>query len=217
MSTQPSSLTELVEQVNRGEPIDPDALDVYQESANSAERFLAHHAAAQLGLRRSRQHILQALDAIDYADQKVLGQFLAVCDFLGMGDVRCGPVVKFGSRAIGRRDWALGIEAIGQGLRDDLATGGDWSRDRTNATAAAWEYDRAARGIAWTPGCDLHWNNKLTRIAYITSQIADDDVSTKTAIALARNIDGQRFKLYAYGTEAGVRREGERFKSDRPA
>ncbi|MEM8875121.1 MAG: glycosyltransferase, partial [Planctomycetota bacterium] len=211
-----SSLIELVEQVNRGEPIEPSALDVYHESSNSAEKFLAHHAAAQLGLRRSQQHILQALEAIDYADQKVLGQFLSVCGFLGMSDMRCGPVVKFGSSAINRREYALGIEAIGNGLRDDLASGGEWARDRTNATAAAWEYDRAAEGIGWTTDADIHWNNRLTRIAYITSQIADDDPATQTALAFARNADTQRFKIFAYGTEAGVRREGEQFKSEKP-
>ena len=51
---------------------DPELLEVYQESPNSAEKFLAHHARAMLDLRRAHQHMLQSLEAIDYSDQKVL-------------------------------------------------------------------------------------------------------------------------------------------------
>ena len=76
-----SSLMELVERVNKGELVDPEALEVYQDSANTAEKFLAHHALAMLDLRRAHQHMLQSLEAIDYSDQKVLNQFVSVSSF----------------------------------------------------------------------------------------------------------------------------------------
>ena len=79
-----ASLMELVDRVNKGEMIDPELLEVYQESPNSAEKFLAHHAHAMLDLRRAHQHILQSLEAIDYSDQKVLNQFISVSSFLGL-------------------------------------------------------------------------------------------------------------------------------------
>ena len=60
-----ASLMELVERVNKGEMIDSDLLEVYEESANSAEKFLAHHAHSMLDLRRAHQHIVQCLEAID--------------------------------------------------------------------------------------------------------------------------------------------------------
>src|SRR6185437_9200465 len=76
------SLMELVDRVNKGEIIDSEMLEVYQESPNSAEKFLSHHAQAMLDLRRDHQHMLQSLEAIDYSDQKVLNQFISVSGFL---------------------------------------------------------------------------------------------------------------------------------------
>ena len=78
-----ASLMELVDRVNKGEAVDSEQLEIYQESANSAEKFLAHHAHAMLDLRRGQQHMLQSLEAIDYSDQKVLNQFISISQFLG--------------------------------------------------------------------------------------------------------------------------------------
>src|SRR5262252_6122853 len=97
-----ASSMELIALVNKGEMIDPTQLEVYQDSSNSAEKFLAHHARAMLGLRQAQQHMMQSLEAIDYSDQKVLSQFMSISSFLGMTDLRAGPVVKFGACAINR-------------------------------------------------------------------------------------------------------------------
>src|SRR3954466_13205658 len=111
-----ASLMELIDRVNKGEMIDSAQLEIYQESTNSAENFLAHHAHAMLDLRRAQQHMLQSLEAIDYADQKVLNQFVAVSGFLGLTDMRAAPLVRFGACAIARREYALGLEAIQNGV-----------------------------------------------------------------------------------------------------
>ena len=84
-----ASLLELVDRVNKGELIEPQQLEVYQDSANAAEKFLANHAHAMLDLRRSHAYLKEALEAIDYADQKVLFQFLSVLGFLGLNEQRC--------------------------------------------------------------------------------------------------------------------------------
>ena len=60
-----ASLMELVERVNKGELIDSEHLEVYEESPNSAEKFLAHHAHAMLDLRQAQHHMLQSLEAIE--------------------------------------------------------------------------------------------------------------------------------------------------------
>src|SRR5918993_2073589 len=145
-----ASLMELIERVNRGEIIDAAQLEIYQESSNSAEKFLAHHAHAMLDLRRAQQHMMQSLEAIDYSDQKVLSQFMSVSGFLGLTDLRAGPVVKFGACAIGRREYALGLEAIQNGVAFDLAQHGSWTGDRENCQFVAAQYERAARGIGWS-------------------------------------------------------------------
>src|SRR5438105_12691784 len=124
-----ASLMELVERVNKGEMIDAEGLELYEESPNSAEKFLAHHAHAMLDLRRAHQHMLQSLEAIDYSDQKVLNQFVSVSGFLGLTDLRAQPMVRFGSSAIARREYALGLEAIQNGVSYDLQHGGSFTAD----------------------------------------------------------------------------------------
>src|SRR4051794_28419510 len=166
------SLMELVERVNKGEMIDPEQLEIYQESSNSAEKFLAHHAHAMLELRHAQQHMLQSLEAIEYSDQKVLNQFVSVSGFLGLTDLRCGPIVKFGSCAIGRREYALGLDAIQNGAPYDLPRGGEYTGDGENCLFTAQQYDRAAQcsggnppGAASQPASA----NRPIRIAYVTS------------------------------------------------
>src|SRR5580765_6471407 len=143
------SLMELVERVNKGELIDSEQLEMYEESPNSAEKFLAHHAHAMLDLRRAQQHMLQSLEAIDYSDQKVLNQFVSVSGFLGLTDMRAAPVIKFGSCAIARREYALGLEAIQNGVAYDLLHGGSYTNDRENCQFVATQFDRAAESIGW--------------------------------------------------------------------
>src|ERR1700741_1219172 len=158
------SLMELVERVNKGELIEAEQLEVYQESANSAEKFLAHHANAMLDLRRAQQHMMQSLEAIDYSDQKVLNQFVSVSGFLGLTDLRCGPIVKFGSCAIARREYGLGGEAIQKAVAYDLQHAGTFTSDRENCQFIAQQYDRAAQCIGWQNPAPAEWANKQTKI-----------------------------------------------------
>ena len=206
-----ASLMELIERVNKGELVDPAQLEIYQESSNSAEKFLAHHAHAMLDLRRAQQHMMQSLEAIDYSDQKVLNQFISVSGFLGLTDLRAGPVVKFGACAINRREYALGLEAIQNGVGFDQQHGGSWSADRENCQFVATQYDRAAQCINWSSGETMDWNNRQTKIAIIVSSIADEDATAKMVRGLAKYHDSKRFKLQVYSTEAGVRREKQLF------
>src|SRR3954471_12874323 len=191
------SLMELVERVNKGELIEPAQLEIYEDSSNSAEKFLAHHAHALLDLRRAQHHMLQSLEAIDYSDQKVLNQFVSVSGFLGQTDLRAGPVIKFGSCAIARREYALGLEAIGSAMSFDIAQGGSYAMDRENGQFVAAQYDRAAQSIAWSSGAEtaLEYNNKQTRIAYLVSGIDDADAIARTIASLAKHHDAKRFRL----------------------
>jgi predicted O-linked N-acetylglucosamine transferase (SPINDLY family) len=205
------SLMELVDRVNKGEIIDSEMLEVYQESPNSAEKFLSHHAQAMLDLRRAHQHMLQSLEAIDYSDQKVLSQFISVSGFLGLTDQRAQPVIRFGSSAIARREFALGLEAVQNGVTFDLQHGGAYTADRENCQFVATQYDRAAQCIGWSSGQSLEWNNKQTRIAYVVSSLADDELPGRIARSLAKHHDNKRFKLHVYSTDAAVRRDKQQF------
>jgi predicted O-linked N-acetylglucosamine transferase (SPINDLY family) len=206
-----ASLMELVERVNKGELVDPQALEVYQESPNSAEKFLAHHAHAMLDLRQAQQHMLQSLEAIDYSDQKVLNQFLSISSFLGLTDMRAAPVIKFGSCAIARREYALGLEALQNGVSYDLQHGGAYTSDRENCLFVSTQYERAAQCIGWRNETPIDWNNKQTKIAYIVSALADDEAASRAAASFARHIDAKRFKFQVYSTEVSVRRDKQHF------
>jgi glycosyltransferase involved in cell wall biosynthesis len=206
-----ASLMELVERVNKGELIEPALLEVYQDSPNSAEKFLAHHAHAMLELRRAHQHMLRSLEAIDFSDQKVLSQFISVTGFLGLNDLRAQPVIQFGASAIARREFALGLEAIQNGVAYDLQCGGAYTSERENCLFIATQYERVAQCAGWTAPAALNWNNKQTRVAYVVSGIGDDDASARTLAGLARHSDPKRYKLQIYSTEASVRREKQQF------
>ncbi len=202
---------ELVERVNKGEMIDPEPLEVYEESPNSAEKFLAHHAHSMLDLRQAHQHMVQCLEAIDYSDQKVLNQFISISTFIGQADLRCGPMVKFGSCAINRREYALGLEAIQNAVTYDLLHAGTYTRDRENCLFIAQQYERVAASIGWCMPHANEWNPQNIKIAYICSGLADDDASTRMIASLSRQYDQNRFKLHVYSTESGVRRERQSF------
>jgi hypothetical protein len=205
------SLMELVERVNKGELIDAEQLEVYQESANSAEKFLAHHAHAMLDLRKAQQHMLQSLEAIDYSDQKVLNQFVSVSGFLGLTDLRCGPIVKFGSCAMQRREYGLGLEAIQNAVAYDLMHDGAYTADRENCQFIAMQYDRAAQCIGWQSPMSGEWSNKQTKMAYVVSSICDDDASARALMSVAKNCDTKRYKFSVYSTECNVRRDKQLF------
>ncbi|MGF1632443.1 MAG: glycosyltransferase [Phycisphaerae bacterium] len=204
------SLIEIVERVSRGDWVDAEKLEVYLESNNAAEKFLAHHARAMLDLRQCHRHMLTAMEAMDYADQKVLSQFIAVSGFLGLDEHRTAPMVKFGASAIGRREISLGLEAIQNGIALDLAAGGDFINSAADAEQVAMEYDRAAGMIDFRPAAQS-WNHKIPRVAYLASAIADDEPTARTVIGWARHIDPKKVKLTVYSTEAGVRRDKQQF------
>ena len=205
------SLLELTERIHKGELVDPQLLEVYQESPNAAEKFLANHAGAMLDLRRSYTHLLEALEAIDYADQKVLFQFLSVLGFLGLTEQRTRPVLRFAAAAVTRREIGLALEAFQTSVVADLANDGPFCREAETATFVAEQYERAAAAVGWYPPGPCDWNNPQLRIGYVTSGLADDEASSRLATALARHLDPKKFKLHVYSTEAAVRREKQVF------
>ncbi|MDB5326569.1 MAG: hypothetical protein JWM57_2138 [Phycisphaerales bacterium] len=206
------SLLELTERINKGELIDPQQLEIYQDSSNAAEKFLANHAGAMLDLRRSHTHLLEALEAIDYADQKVLFQFLSVLGFLGMSEQRTRPVLRFGAAAVGRREIGLALEAFQSSISADLASDGPFVRDAETATFVATQYERAAAALAWYAPGPCNWDNGgILKIGYVTTTLADDEAPARMIGALARHLDAKNTKLHVYATEAGVRREKQAF------
>ena len=116
-------------------------------------------------------------------------------------------MVKFGASAINRREYALGLEAIQNGVAYDMQNGGTWTADRQNCQFVAEQYERAAQGIGWKSKQTGDWNNKQTKIALIVPSIGDDDAGGKFLRSLARFIDPKRFKLQIYTTESQARRE----------
>lgn len=199
------SLLELVERINKGELIEPQQLDVYQESANAAEKFLASHARAMLELRRSQSFLHDALEAIDFGDHKVLQQYLAILGFLGQNEQRTESVVRFAAAAAGRREAAVAMEALQSVVTLDVPGEHAYTRDHQNALFIAEKYERCAAALGWTPVTPSDWKNPHLKIGYLTTSIADDEPSAKLIAALGRHSEGA--KVHVYTTEAACRRE----------
>jgi glycosyltransferase involved in cell wall biosynthesis len=204
------SLMELVERVNKGELIEPQLLEPYQDSPNSAEKFLARHAQATLDLRRACGHMLRSLEAIEYSDLKVLNQYLSICSFLDLNDQRVQPTVRFGASAIARREFSLGMEAIQSAVAFDQQIGGHYSTDRDNCLYMAAQYDRVAQSAGWAATANHDWNNPNTRIAYVVSSIADEESASRTLLGFAKYHD-PRWQMFVYTTEASVRRDRQQY------
>ena len=204
-----ASLMELVEKINKGEQIDAALLEIYLESSNAAEKFLANHARAMLDLRRSHTYLLEALEAIDYADQKVLFQFMSVLGFLGLAEQRTRPVIRFAAAAISRRETSLALEAIQSAVTQDQQLGGHFLADRDNAALVAQQYHRAAESIGWyaTSTTSTDTTNQPLRVGYLTSNIVDDDAPARLIGMLNKHFDPKDVRLHVYSTEATVRRE----------
>ena len=198
-----ASLLELVERINKGELIEPQQLDIYQESTNSAEKFLASHARAMLELRRSMSFLHTALEAIDFGDHKVLQQYLAVLSFLGLGEQKTEPLVRFAAAAATRREAAAAMEALQFAVAQDGETG--YSTDRQNALFIAEQYERCATAIGWAAPGGTDWQNPNLRIGYLTTAIADEAPSAKLIAGIARHAGDA--KLHVYSTESASRRD----------
>ena len=206
-----SSLIELVEQVNRGADADAESLLPYQQSANSAERFLAFHAGATLGLRKSHADLSEALRAIGYADRKVLEQYVGLCAFLGRSDEAVGPTVAFGRTAVERGELSLGLEAASSAVAQDLGRGGEWSRDRANLIALGELYQTAADAAGWAGGPGIAWSNTQPHVGYLVSALGDDEPAARGSATLAAHLDKNAFRLKVYATEGFVRRDGQQW------
>jgi hypothetical protein len=204
------SLIELVERVNRGGDIPAEALETYQQSDNGAERFLAYHAGATLGLRRSHESLAEALAAIGYADRKVLEQYVGLCAFLGREAEATKPIVKFGETAVLRGELSLGLEAASSAAAQDLGRGGAWSRERHNLEMLCGIYQAAADATAFDAG-DAAWSNTQPNVAYVVTALGDDEPAARSAATVAAHIDRKDWRLKVYATEAFVRRDGQQW------
>ena len=83
----------------------------------------------------------------------------------------------------------------------DLAHGGAYTSDRENCLFVATQYDRAAQSVGWRGSGDLSgldYNNKQTKVAYVVSAIADDEIPARAMCSIARHIDAKRFKFQVY-------------------
>ena len=200
-----NSLIELVEQVNRGDDIPGETLRIFQDSTNAAERFLAHHAGATLGLRQCHRHLLEALRAIDFGDRKVLDQFSGLCAFLGTPGEATGPTIAFANSSIERGELCLGLEAASSAVAGDLSRGGPWSKRRDNAETLAGLYQEAAIQIGWAGGGEL--NNAVPKVAYVASSLGDDEPAARAAASFAASINPRKLQLCVYSTEGYVSRE----------
>ncbi len=182
------SLLQLVERVNKSLPVEPVRLEIYEKSDNAAEAFLSNRASATLKLRQAQGYLRKCLEAIDFADSKVLLDYLSVCGLLDESTPQVEPAARFGAARIARKDYSLGIEAIQSAAARDLAEGGKFLAGLENCLWVASQYQYVAEEMGWSTPEGHDWENGVIRLGFVVSKIDDRDSASQMLVALAENL-----------------------------
>ena len=119
------SLLQLVERVNKSLPVEPVRLEIYEKSDNAAEAFLSNRASATLKLRQAQGYLRKCLEAIDFADSKVLLDYLSVCGLLDESTPQVEPAARFGAARMRERIILLGSKRSKARVRGIWRRGGN--------------------------------------------------------------------------------------------
>ncbi len=204
------SLTELVEKIRAGESVEPAALDPYIASANPVERFLANQARASLVLTQGQNHLLEALRAIDFNDQRILQQYFGIARFNGRPEHNASALYRFGCNTLTRGEWTPGLDAIQQALRIDAqqnpsSASAGLLADRDVCSTVAAQYDRAAQVLGRKVNPGPRKSQNTLSVAILVSGIVDETAGSELILALARQADAGKIELRVYCTDAAIR------------
>lgn len=201
------SLIETVERLRRGEMVPENDLAAHQNSTNAVERFLAHSALSMIAMQSARDHMIDALRAIDYADRQVLQQYIELCGVLRQPAGVAQAVVRFGQAMVTRGQWAPALEAMSQAVSFDSA--GELTADESAWAAIADTYEQACRALGRTVNTPAPSGGPV-RVALLTSRLVDDSPTDQFLNGWMRhaNPDLASIRLYSTETSAKPTRHG---------
>lgn len=195
------SLLEGVERVRRNEAVPEADLRALQNSSNAVERFLAHSALSTLSMNAARDHLIDALRAVDYGDRQVLQTFLQLSSLLKQPAGVPQAVVKHGLALIDRKQWTAGLEALSQAVLFDQSNEGELTHDQQIWSEIAGAYETASR----TLGRSVHSVKRdggPLRVGFLTSQLADNSATERLLAGWARHASADLASLRVYVTES---------------
>ncbi len=198
------SLLDRLDRVRRNES-EPDAeLRIAQHSINSAERFLSHSALAIASLQAARDHLIDALRAIDHADPQVLLTFVEVSGLLRQSSGIPLAVVKFAMAMIERKQWTTAFEAIGQAVLFDAANQGELTHDESAWANISSAFDVASRTLGRSVHAGRHGGGPL-RVGFLTSQLKDNSPTEQFLAGWVRHANADLASLRVYVTESAAK------------
>jgi glycosyltransferase involved in cell wall biosynthesis len=195
------SLLETVEKLRRNEIVGEAEIRSLQNSANAAERFLAHTALSLISMQSSREHLSDALRAIDYADRTILQTFIDLSKLSKVTDDVPLVTVKFGLAMIERKLWAVAFDAFSQAIRFDLEHDCELFADVSIWASLSEAFEAASR----TLGRSVHSAMTLdgpVRIGLLTSSLVDDSPTEQLISGWLRYANPELASLRVYCTEA---------------
>lgn len=195
------SLLEGVERVRRNEAVPEADLRALQNSANAVERFLAHSALSTISMNAARDHLIDALRAVDYADRQVLQTFLQLSTLLKQVAGVPQAVIRHGLALIERKQWAAGLEAISQAILFDQVNEHELSHDQQIWSEIAGAYEAATR----TLGRNVHAVKRdggPLRVGLLTSRLADNSATERLLAGWARHASADLASLRVYVTDS---------------
>src|SRR5262249_23614815 len=80
-----------------------------------------------------------------------------------------------------------------------------------NCVMVASQYSRAASGIGFSAPTRPPRSGSGVRVAYVCSQLCDDDSATRMPMGVVKAADPKKSKFFVYSTEAYVRRDRQQF------
>lgn len=197
-----SSLVENFQRLASGQLGDAACLSAHMDAPAAAERFLAHHGAATASMRAAREHLLDALRAIEGGDRHVLSQFLAVSRLLGIHEDLARPVSDFGLVALRRGRWNVALDAFAQALRADETVGnGSLAADLDRCAEIAEAYALASQ----TLGRRISRPRPMpgpARVGVLVSHLADGEPDTRLLEGWANHADSESPHVRVYVTES---------------
>lgn len=198
------SLLESLERVRRNEAVPESDLRTCQNSPNAVERFLAHSALAMISMQAARDHQLDALRAIDYADRQVLQGLLELSRILEQPAGVAQAIVRHAVALVERKQWAAALEAISQAVRFDQAHLGELANDSDAWADICSAFENASR----TLGRSVHAPRPAAgplRVGFLTTSLVDHSPTQRLLDGWLRYANPDIATLRLYVTDHAAR------------
>ncbi len=210
------SLLETVEKLRRNETVSEQDLRTFQNSTNAVERFLAHTSLSMLSMQAARDHLIDAMRAIDHADPQILQTYLDLCKLLKQPAGVAQATVKFALAMVERKQWSVAFDAIMQAIQFDQGQTGELMHDQDIWSDISSSFELASRTLGRSVHASTHQGGPL-RVGMLTSELSDNSATERLISGWLRHANPEMASLRVYSTEALSKARRHRLQLTSPA